>query len=360
MGKRPRSEDEEPQHLLAGERPRRGRLHLIVRDHMRGCTVYKLDVDGFRPNIKDEGLDSRARSLPAHRVAIRLASPDGQQYDQFACTGSKIFAFHRDGGSMVYDSETSTVAICPPLSAPNGTHELLAVGQDIYALETTEDRSGFHASMERLGPAPRPHSDRWEAWRWEALPPPPFNKRPGEVLSTATHPDDSALFVSFEDRGTFSFDTGRLKWTRLGDWLLPFRGEAYFVRELDAWVGLSDQIGYIGVCQVISPADGHHTADPPAWTTVRERVYSNVWKRHLSARLTYMGNAEFCLLETVAREDYDIYRDDDPRMLLRLATFRVERRRNRELRAVNMRTGVYKWPHSQERATTAFWIGQDD
>jgi hypothetical protein len=55
-------------------------------------------------------------------------------------------------------------------------------------------------------------------------------------------------------RGTFSFNTGSLGWTWLGDWLLPFRGEAYFVRELDAWVGLSaHKIEDIVMCEVISP-----------------------------------------------------------------------------------------------------------
>jgi hypothetical protein len=75
-----------------------------------------------------------------------------------------------------------------------------------------------------------------------------------------------------------------------------------------------------------------------------------------------MGNAEFCLLETVTREGYDIYTDDNTpkRMLLRLVTFRIERRRNRELRAVNMGTKVYNWPHreTQYRPAAAFWISQ--
>ena len=376
MGKRQRSEEEEeePQHLL--RTGRRGRLHLIVRDYKRGCTVYKLDVDGFRPDKDDHDLDSRARSLPAHRAAIRLASPDGQPCDWIVCTGSKILAFYRGHGTMVYDSETSTVGIGSPLLAkPRVTnpgrqrdvvveysstahYEFLDLGHDIYAFNTSGDRiSGrFSPSMEILGPAPRSTN---EEWRWQPLPPPPF-KRPLHISSSAMHPDGSAFFLSSSDNGTFSFDTGRLAWARLGKWLLPFSGKAYFVRELDAWVGLSsDQLGYIAVCQVISPDD----TGPPACTTVRERVYSNLSQRYRPASLTYMGNAEFCLLETVTREGYKRYStyDDHPKMLLRLATFRVERQRNRELRAVNMRTRVYKWPHWEEdRPPIAFWIGQED
>jgi hypothetical protein len=38
--------------------------------------------------------------------------------------------------------------------------------------------------------------------------------------------------------GAFTFDTKRLDWTYLGEWLLPFKGQAYYDGELDAWVGL--------------------------------------------------------------------------------------------------------------------------
>ncbi|KAM0904754.1 hypothetical protein ACQ4PT_017756 [Festuca glaucescens] len=363
MGKRPRSEDEEPPRLHACERRRRRRrgrrLHLIVHDYKLGCTVYKLDVDGFRPD-KDDDLDSRAQRLPADHAAIRLASPDGRQCDEFARTGSKIFAFYHGRGAMVYDSETSTVGICPPLLASK--HDFLDVGHDIYALETVDTtlNSTFLPSMEKLGPAPRPARGEW---LWEKLPPPPI-KLPGLTSSYAVHPNGSAFFISFLNRGTFSFNTGSLAWTRLGDWALPFRGKAYFVRELDAWVGLcSRNRGYISVCDVISPdGDGRRTS-PPACTTVRERVYDNITARHVSASLTYMGNAEFCLLETVTAEGYDIYTDSKPRKLLRLATFLVERRhRNGELRAVNLRTKVYRLPHRDTAycPTTVFWIGQED
>jgi hypothetical protein len=76
-----------------------------------------------------------------------------------------------------------------------------------------------------------------------------------------------------------------------------------------------------------------------------------------------MGNAEFCLLETVTREGDDIFTENRPkRMLLRLATFRVERHRNGGHRAVNIRTKVYKWPRWEIEywPVTAFWISQDD
>jgi hypothetical protein len=327
----------------------------VKRSNVLHFCTEGVDVDGFRPDKDHHDLDSRAERLPAaHHATIRLASTDGEQCDELACTGSKIFAFYPGRGTMVYDSEAGTVGIGPPLVAPK--HEFLAVGHDIYALETFLTDS---PSMEKLGPAPR---RGYGEWRWENLPPPPL-KLAGYISSHVVHPNGSAFFLSFSGMGsgTFSFDTGSLAWTRLGGWHLPFIGKAYFVRELDAWVGLCPRNrGYISVCEVISP-DGRRT-DPPVCTTARERVYCNNRERHLCASFTYMGNAEFCLLETVTREGYDIYTDDNTpkRMLLRLVTFRVERRRNRELRAVNMGTKVYNWPHreTQYRPAAAFWISQ--
>ncbi|VAI09169.1 unnamed protein product [Triticum turgidum subsp. durum] len=357
MGKRRRCEDE----AGASERPRRGRLHLIVHDYARGCTVYKLDVDAFQPGTgTDDHLESTARHLPHDCVSIRMASPDRHQNDQFVCTGNKIFAFYKDAdagrSTMVYDSATSQVTVCPPQLAPKELAEFLTVGVDIYALETDYDRFNykFVPSMEKLGPAPR---RGWGEWRWKSLRPPPI-KLPILVSAQAVHPDGSTIFLSVAERGTFSFDTGRLARTRHGSWLLPFHGEAYFVRELDAWVGLcSHQKGYIAVCNVISPDDAR--CECPTWTSVDDRVYYNRWKRHLAVSLTYMGNAEFCLLETITRKGYDIFTESRTRMLLRLATFRVERQHSGEVRAVNMRTMLYKCPHWELeccRSPTAFWI----
>jgi hypothetical protein len=149
--------------------------------------VYKLDVDDFRVG-NDHDLDSRAEDLPAHRATIRLASPDGEWCDEFACTSSKIFALYRDRGTMVYDSTASMVAICPPLLPQK--NQLLAIGHDIYALQTTSSLarivstvSFYPPSMEKLGPAPC----RCEPgeWRCESLPPPPSKLR-GTALCSAT------------------------------------------------------------------------------------------------------------------------------------------------------------------------------
>ncbi|KAE8807605.1 hypothetical protein D1007_16151 [Hordeum vulgare] len=138
----------------------------------------------------------------------------------------------------------------------------------------------------------------------------------------------------------------RIWQTHHGSWLLPFDGEAYFVRELDEWVGLcSHKKGYISVCHVVSPSpdDGDGRRGCPAWTSVvQDRVYNNWWKRHIADSLTYMGNAVFCLLETITRKGDDIFTEFRTHTLLQLATFRVDRQRNGEFRAADMRIMLYK------------------
>ena len=181
--------------------------------------MYKLDVDGFRPDKGGNHLKSKAHRLPAHHAAIRLASPDGSPCDDVACTGSKIFAFYR-GGTMVYDSEMSTVVKCPRLLAPK--NDFLTVGHDIYALHTRETTDKGRMAMKKLGPAPRrAHGE----WLWENLPPPPMKWPGGYVKSYALHPSGSFLFLSLSNRGTFYCHTGFFFWIRLGDWFLPFQAE---------------------------------------------------------------------------------------------------------------------------------------
>ena len=96
-------------------------------------------------------------------------------------------------------------------------------------------------------------------WSWKsvAAPPPPFALE--AIMSYAVHPDGRTVFVSTATRaahgsrrGTHSFDTTRREWRCHGDWVLPFHGQGFFDRELDAWVGLDEEQGCVCACQVAS------------------------------------------------------------------------------------------------------------
>lgn len=178
------------------------------------------------------------------------------------------------------------------------------------------------------------------------------------------HPGGAAVTLSVYKTGTFSFDGERLAWARHGAWLLPFHREAHYVRELGAWVGIcSELVGHIVACPVtVLELDGERRRQEPepSWYRYgRDLLFSTKLERHLDANLTYLGDARFCLQETLTREDQDNVSTGGlkVRMLLRVLTFRVEYSGDGELCAVDRRARIYKLPHnSSQRKPFGFWI----
>ncbi|KAF8774915.1 hypothetical protein HU200_005167 [Digitaria exilis] len=92
-------------------------------------------------------------------------------------------------------------------------------------------------------------------WSWNSLSTPtptPINGT--EIITYALHPDGHTIFMSTKDE-TYSFDTSHGVWKKPGDWVLPFRGQAYFDADLDAWVGIHNKDdGHICCCPVLRAA----------------------------------------------------------------------------------------------------------
>ncbi|CAN6205576.1 unnamed protein product [Urochloa humidicola] len=373
MARRPRERrrsDDGSRQLRRGteERRWRRRLHVLANDCDRGFSVYVLNVDHFDSDDSDsddDDMDSRARRLGNSRLVVRLA---GKSAQKFLAVGTRIFDLYpssSDRPSVVFDTRTKLVATPPPFQTPKQFAAFWAVGGAVYALECQLGYRGRRqpGCFERLGREPRPGRGKW---RWEALPSPPFKQ--GTVVSHAAHPDGATVFLSVHREGTFSFDAERLAWARHGGWLLPFDGKAHYVAELGAWVGISSRIvGHIVACPVPDGGGRHDDDDDeaggaeaePACRYGKDLLFSKKLERHLDANLTYMGNAEFCLQETLTTEGETMASTFGlmVRMLLRVVTFRVEYSGDGELCAVNRRARIYKLPHhSSERRPFAFWI----
>jgi hypothetical protein len=130
-----------------------------------------------------------------------------------------------------FESYTDESFRCPSCEVvlPGGLHCLRA-GEDDAAEEDDE----------RCKWKPLPNSPRF-SWSWNKTPPElPFDAQ--SISSYAVHPRGRTLFVSAGgwrvDVGTFTYGTGSGKWSRCGDWELPFRGQGHYDADLDAWVGL--------------------------------------------------------------------------------------------------------------------------
>ncbi|PUZ72298.1 hypothetical protein GQ55_2G382700 [Panicum hallii var. hallii] len=237
------------------------------------------------------------------------------------------------------------VSATPPFRSPKKSATFWAVGGTVYALDLARPRAAVC---------------HYGTWQWEALPPPPFNKprTGGHVTARAVHPDGATVFLSFYETGTFSFNGERLEWARHGGWDLPFDGEAFYVRDLGAWVGLcSRHRGRLAACRVVG---GRRGGAEPDGKCGRDLLFRQKWRRHIEANLVYMGDTKFCLLETLTtaekKDRSDIYGLIVP-MLLPVVTFRVQYSWDGELCVVDRRSRVYNLPwYSSGHKPQAFWI----
>ncbi|KAF8730115.1 hypothetical protein HU200_017084 [Digitaria exilis] len=200
-----------------------------------------------------------------------------------------------------------------------------------------------------------------------------------KVTCYAVHPDGRTLFVSAASRekghprsGTFSLDTERLEWTRHGDWLLPFSGQAYFDAELEGWVGLcgeSPGAGRLCACDVVAPpvAGELTTSRPPSWKLGEDELFRKDPKLHLGAKLLYMGHSMFCLVEHLLHKDDEHLRSEayncPPRLrrVLCVTTFGLRYNKEGQLRTTLQRARAcktYKIHHDSRgsRKPVAFWL----
>ncbi|CAM0903135.1 unnamed protein product [Alopecurus aequalis] len=323
----------------------RRRLHLLVKDWNKGFTLYKLDIDDIGSDSDSDGdMDSKTLHLP-RRPVVRLA---GNSNQQFIAAGGKSYGFYISSGHQteagpnpVFDTDTLGVTAIPRFQAPKMPGAFWAVGDTVYALDCgweAQRRSCF----EMLPREPQPGHGEWS---WQALPAPPFP--PHDVMSRALHPNGSTMFLSIYNGGTFSFDAKRRVWARHGRWMLPFSDEAYYVAALNAWVGLCSN-GHIVACPVLSPRPNRDVywrdREEPTFKTGKDMLFFDQQERHLLASLTYLGDAEFCLQETVTQKGYDFAMSSGIKvpMLLRLVRFRVEYSRDGELCVVDKRVRIYE------------------
>nr|CAB3475097.1 unnamed protein product [Digitaria exilis] len=335
--KRRRNEDDTCSHCAEKKH-----LYLVLDDWIGGYSIHKLDADNMEEH------------LPKH-AAIRVASPERGNPMAFANLGTNIFivtnphcSHDRAPPILVYDTANAALAVkwnagppklvlsvhtviggCPtsflcwsapgprpPVGYLGDFGQSVGVNGKLYALTTVIDdhRQSFSLELQFCSWAANPDQQKpWDppmAWSWNTSPAPP-PQLIGEHLVTAyaLHPDGHTVFVSTDDCHTHSLDTSNGVWRDLGAWTLPFKGQAYYNGELDAWVGLHhEQDGYVCCCPVASRRSDTTTRRQPLECTIlKEKLFrlGDVEKypsgRYLSATLTYMGDSRFCLVENVLR-----------------------------------------------------------
>ncbi|KAK3122141.1 hypothetical protein QOZ80_8BG0665620 [Eleusine coracana subsp. coracana] len=332
-------------------------LYLALDDWEGGYSIHKLDPD----DLFMEAPGGAIGKLP-EPAAVRIASPVRGPM-AFAALGSNIFVAtnprcrreHYAPPTLVYDTQTSALTVGPRV--PDWLHDLsdaMAVGEKLYAVTSyrfTESPSLQAMSWAPITSIPDPYPwDPAMEWSWKSMPAAPLDGL--DITAYALHPDGRTLFMS-SGVCTHSLDTSSGVWKELGDWVLPFRGQAYFDGDLDAWVGLHRGAdGYICCCPVASRSAA--TTRPPECRVLMEKMFQfqGEQEKHLGATLTYMGDSRFCLAESVLRSV------DDLESVLRVTVFGLRYDHKGELRnKVRRTTRSYAVSKNTLRFShAAFWM----
>ncbi|KAF0930620.1 hypothetical protein E2562_033817 [Oryza meyeriana var. granulata] len=281
-----------------------------------------------------------------------------------------MFPVSSSPGVPVFDTESSGVLVYPrPPRYGRFDFPLFASLRGILFKIST-------SSVEMLGlQPPAVADDDDKPWAWHdmtAYAEPPFDVY--RTVCHALHPDGRTLFVSVPieftsprreiTEHTFSLDAGEhLEWTHRGEWMLPFKGQAYYDAELDAWVGLCrhrEGLGHVCSCDLVPPlsASGDGKPMPPRWKLCGERLFRPDDERHRGAKLWHMGSSRFCLVEVVARRgDKKMY---PIRCVLRMTTFGLRYGKNGELeiagRMARSSKSANKGLHDRSMEPVAFWM----
>lgn len=366
--------------IRSSSRPRRKQhLYLALDDWEGGYSIHKIDADEIMDDNAHEAAAAAAAATDCRELlhklpepaALRLASPVWSCRMSFAATATKIFVATNprcrcddDAPKLVvYDAETGALSAGPRIPDQDKFYDWaaasMAVGERLYSLTTVALEFNQCPSFRALSWAPTTKSgslDLWDPrmeWSWSSVPPPRFNGY--DIAAYALHPDGRTIFVSTTSPDTHAFDSGDGVWTELGDWVLPFRGQAYFDAELDAWVGLHHkEDGYVCCCPVASRSA--IAMEPPVCRKLKEKLFGkgNYPKRQrLNTTLTYMGDSRLCLIENVMPRE-----DDDHNAVLHVTLFGLKYDHKGELQTkIRRKTRSY----AVSKNTTlfshaAFWL----
>uniref|UniRef100_M8CFS0 Uncharacterized protein n=1 Tax=Aegilops tauschii TaxID=37682 RepID=M8CFS0_AEGTA len=191
-----------------------------------------------------------------------------------------IIAVDHEGRTLLYDTASRAVRALNPMQPPLRSYNIfVTVGDSLYVMATEAGLRSrliwFHALIYGQPPDFIGQQD----WYWRPLDLPCFDYEGGHYKSDLPHSEydsdadddwnadytdsadvtntnesphpcaicaytvvgNSQIWVSTLGAGTYSFDIMSGTWSKVGTWVLPFRGRAVYVPEHNLWFGFSDK-----------------------------------------------------------------------------------------------------------------------
>uniref|UniRef100_A0A0E0CVL9 DUF1618 domain-containing protein n=1 Tax=Oryza meridionalis TaxID=40149 RepID=A0A0E0CVL9_9ORYZ len=325
--------------------PKEKRRHhyLILDDWSRRYSIRKIDL-----SVGDAG--DGEHSVPVPLAIFSFEAPRAGPKYFAGAFDSKIlamqpvdpqFSFNPMAGVPIYDVRMRSLMV-GPRQRPDPVEPIyIPVGGRLFALSV--------GSFQLLYPSPDDESDEQEEEEedfvrgWHALPDPPFQHMSVSPPTLCTGMGELSL-SALASSATFSFDTAEsmrdaYMWKNHGQWQLPFSGRAYYVAELDAWVGLSRKPGTTiswRICSMDVISDDWENGQAAVKYTEEDLIAatSTVSDREfvvIGVTLVSMGGgSKFCVVECCLDRSVSA-------PFIRLVTFSVMYGKNGELTTGNSR-----------------------
>jgi hypothetical protein len=153
-----------------------------------------------------------------------------------------------------------------------------------------------------LGPIEDDDPDAIDDWCWHCLEPPPYVLEPSYKptrISAYTVVSGTDIWISTPGIGTYSFDTLASKWSKVGKWLLPFRGRADYFPEYDSWLGFTAKSGLL--CSVDLNTSSVRTK-PAVHSVLEEDMQESLGCILMDIYLVHLGSGKFCVAKFFHKE----------------------------------------------------------
>lgn len=277
-------------------------------------------VDAGNPKSEQAvALEMRRIRVPIPIFTYEAAPNQQGKIDCFPLAERKMFWADHLGRTFLFDAETRQMEIVPNLHRPKWMPFSLFVpnvdadydsseylyGSSLFVMEktprpeancSTRGSNQFEAFVYRKAT----RTSYFKSWQCQIVPPPPYvrelkywhSRRRPEIGSYAVVSvgNDSHICISVEGVGTYCLDMATYKWSKVGEWTLPFHGRVDYVPDLNLWLGFTTETRRLAAAD-LSDMESH----PQLVGSWKELYLPEEWKVCKDPQLVSLGSGRFCI-----------------------------------------------------------------